>query len=171
MAFIRQYTAQGDPRFRYTTMRAGRLYHAKFLSAMRGRRGSAKRRRLQFAAGDHLAYAQDHGAHAARRYSLSAGDPFLRVMRMPAGDPFRLRAPKFLRKLSLKKVIAGVAYAGKGLGGLLKQALPVAGPLVATYFGGPALGALAASALSPHAEHEQPVASGPPGAVAAAYGP
>src|SRR5207245_4167401 len=102
MAFIRVYSAQGDPRFHFSTMRAGRLVHAKMLSAMRARKGSARRRRIVYGAGDHVY------THAQRRYDLLAGDPFQRAMRMPAGDPFRFRMPKFLKKLSLKKIVGGV---------------------------------------------------------------
>lgn len=87
MAFIRAYTAQGDPRRHFSFMRAGQLFRrgavvrgarlqrVKGLSRIRGRRGTAARRRALLAAG---------------------------------GDPFSLRMPKFLRKLSLQKVIKGV---------------------------------------------------------------
>lgn len=156
MAFIRAYTAQGDPRFRYSTMRAGRLVHAKILSNMRGRRGKASRRRLVLNAGD---------PHRGRGHLL-AGDTFSRAMRMPAGDPFSLRVPKFLKKLSLKKVVHEVGAIGAGLGGLVKQALPLAASFL------PGAGGVAAGALSSlFSDHEMPKAQGPPGAVAATYGP
>jgi len=85
MAFIRAYGAQGDPRTFRSTLRSGqllrgeRLQRMKILSARRGRRGTAARRRLTLA----------------------------------AGDPFRLRMPKFIRKLSLQSVIKGVSKLGK----------------------------------------------------------
>jgi hypothetical protein len=56
-----------------------------------------------------------------------------RRMLLQAGDPFSFRMPKFVRKLSLKKVVAGV-------GKLAQAALPIALPFI----GGP-LGALAGS--------------------------
>lgn len=168
MAFIRSYTAQGDPKFRYTTMRAGRLYHAKFLSAIRGRRGSARRRRLVLHAGDTLL--ADHGQHATRRYGLLAGDPFHRAMRMPAGDPFSFRLPKFIRKLSLKKVVHEVGAIGGGLGGLLKQGLQFAAPIAAQLLPGKfgqVANALAAGFAN--ADHAEPAPQGTPGQVAASY--
>src|SRR6516164_2031110 len=142
MAFIRAYSAQGDPRFKYSTMRAGRLVHARILSAMRGWRYSRSRAQRTLA-GDPLNRATvQRQVHAARRYGLLAGDPFWRAMRMPAGDPFRLRLPKFLRKLSLKKIETGIGSAAKGLGALAAQGLRAALPIASQLLPGP-LGSIA----------------------------
>lgn len=133
MAFIRSYSAQGDPRGRRTTMRAGRLYHTKLVSLMRARRGNARRRMLA----------------------------------LHAGDPFSLRMPKFIRKLSLKKI-------GSALKPLAQFALPLAGAI------NPALAPLAAlgsAALSGGGRGSQPAPeltmqptpSGPPAAVSMGY--
>lgn len=174
MAFIRVYSAQGDPRFKMSTMRAGRLMHAKILSAMRGRGRSAQRKRTTVQtharptrsfvlAGDHLVderaarESMDFGQHATRRYGLLAGDPFSRAMRMPAGDPFSLRVPKFIRKLSIKKV-------AKGLGKIVQPALSIASQFLPGFAGKVATGL--SSLVS---EHAQAAAQGPPSAVAAGY--
>lgn len=124
MAFIRSYSAQGDPRSHRTTMRAGRLIHSKILSAVRGRRPSRSRRRAQLAAG---------------------------------GDPFRLRLPKFVRKLTLKKVAGAV---GK-----------VAGFAAPFLTGGLSTVASLASNLAPHSQElvTQPEPTGPPSQVSRGY--
>jgi hypothetical protein len=139
-------------------MRAGRLVHAKILSNMRGRRGNAKRRGLVLHAGD----------PRMGRGHLLAGDTFSRAMRMPAGDPFSFRVPKFLKKLSLKKVAGALGSVASGVGGL---ALKLA-PSIAGIVGGPmAAGTVsqALGALSSFTNHEAPVLQGPPGLVSAQY--
>ena len=160
MAFIRVYSAQGDPRFHFSTMRAGRLVHAKILSAMRARRGSPRRRRLSLQAGDPM------HMHAARRYALLAGDPFQRSMRMPAGDPFSLRVPKFLKRLKLKKIVGGLAS-------LAGAAAPFVG-LVPGIGKGLSAGLTAFGSLAPRPQQDAsqygPPFQGPPSVVAAGYG-
>lgn len=103
-----------------------------------------------------MAFIRDYGMQ-------NAGDPFRRVIRsgrlvrrvpvaqllarggrgraftshrlaLAAGDPFRFKLPKFVRKLSLKKVVSGV-------GKLAKAALPLAAGLI------PGVGAFAAPLL------------------------
>lgn len=99
MAFLRRYAEQGDPS--PSSMRAGRLM---------------SRRRFGRRAG---------GAMHSRMSHADA----LRILRTSSayqGDPFRFRMPKFVRKLSLKKVVAGVSK-------LARVALPVALPFI----GGP----------------------------------
>jgi hypothetical protein len=149
MAFIRSYTAQGDPRARRTTMRAGRLYHSKLLSA-RTRRGSV--RRATGGLGAHIARLQQLAQHARAVHA--------------AGDPFHLRMPKFVRKLSLKKIASAAGKLGK-------FALPILG----TALGGPlgtVAGALAqgmgggGSAPAPELSL-QPAPTGPPAQVSSGY--
>jgi hypothetical protein len=131
MAFLRQYSAQGDPAPR-RIMRAGQLHQAP--------------------------------VHFRRRSRVTiARGRTGRALPLLAGDPFRFRMPKFVRKLSLKKVVSGV-------GKLAKVALPFALPLI----GGP-LGAIAGSFLGggggrePSPEQFAPEPTGPPGQVASDY--
>jgi hypothetical protein len=100
-----------------------------------------------------------------RRWSLLAGDPFSRAMRMPAGDPFSLKLPKRLRKLSLKKVVSGVSSAVASVGRLAFKAAPMIAGLV----GGAPLAATVAQLQSQLDQHAEPEKQGPPGAVAGGY--
>jgi hypothetical protein len=99
MAFMRAYSEAGDPRRR--TMRAGRLggTHQLIVAAhgFRNRRVNARLKRREMARVNRV---------------LAAG-----------GDPFRFKMPKFVRKLSLKKIV-------KSVGTLAKQALPIVAPFV-----------------------------------------
>ncbi|HXU04161.1 MAG TPA: hypothetical protein VN903_24540 [Polyangia bacterium] len=112
MAFLRSYSEAGDPPAR--TLRAGRLQR----STMRGTVATV---------------ARAHGFHNKRvtarlnRRNLA----HLRAMGF-AGDPFSFRLPKFVRKLSLKKVV-------KGVGNLARAALPIVAPFIP---GGTLLGAV-----------------------------
>ena len=106
MAFIRDYASQheGDP-FRFTT-RAGRLVHPQ--SRIPDFRFA---RKVRLAPG------------ALPRFSRAA----------VAGDPFSFKLPKFVRKITLKKVVSGV-------GKLAKAALPIAATVLTGGIGGAALG-------------------------------
>jgi len=105
MAFLRSYSEQGDPG--QSRMRDGQLKR-------RGFRPIANRSQL-----------------VKQRANLAA----LRRAYGMAGDPFKLRMPKFVRKLTFKKVGSAIARAAK-------VALPIALPFV----GGP-IGMLAGAVL------------------------
>jgi hypothetical protein len=103
MAFVRAYSEQGDPS--HVSMRAGRLV---------SRRRMARTGALEF---------RPRAGRKSRRVSHR--------MNAEMGDPFSFRMPKFVRKLSLKKIV-------RGAGKLAAAALPIALPFI----GGP-LGSIA----------------------------
>jgi len=92
MAFIRSYQAQGDPRARRTTLRAGRLYHSKLLS-VRTRGFGGRTGRVNW-----------------------GGRAFARLPHA-GGDPFSLRMPKWVRKLQPGKALMKLAPLAGGLVG------------------------------------------------------
>lgn len=113
MAFIRNYSEQGDPRrlgIGRSLLRAGRLQphpreHFRFRTDSRSRHGMSEvlRERLL------------HGA---------------------AGDPFGLRLPKFVRKVSLKSVARTVGRVAKAALPLAAPFIPGVGPFLAPLVGG-----------------------------------
>jgi len=115
MAFIRSYTEQGHP-FPRRTLRAGQL--------------TARPRML----GRMLDRAQPSGFKRLTKKRIA----MLR-RQGAAGDPFRFRMPKFVRKLSLKKVV-------KAVGQVAKVALPIAAPFIPGV--GPFLAPLLVAAFS-----------------------
>ena len=127
MAFIRSYSAQGDP-FPFRTMRAGKLSHAGFAGLLVPQRQPLHQ---SWAIGGGR---KSRAALAARR----------RLLAQYAGDPFSFRLPKAVRKLSLKKVVSAV-------GKVAKAALPIAAPFIPGVgpFLAPLLGASFAGGGSP----------------------
>lgn len=111
MGFMRAYSEQGDP-FGKRSLRAGRLVTRHSAAIPIKRKGSQLGRRL-----------------LQQRVTLEA----LRRAHGMEGDPFKLRLPKFVRKLSLKKVGTALAKVGK-------VALPIAATVFTGGLGGAALG-------------------------------
>lgn len=116
MAFIRDYSEQGDPPT-FRTLRAGRLVRTRKLAPTRAQL-----------------------IRHARKVAM------LRAHGLQVGDPFKFKMPKFVRKLTLKKVASG-------FGKLAKAALPIAAPFIPGVgpFLAPLLGGALAGGGSPDA--------------------
>lgn len=103
MAFIRNYSEQGDPRghgIARRVLRSGRLLSI-----------------------DNIARAEQRVVRPTAHFRFRGhARPRARFLDA-AGDPFSFRMPKFVRKLSLKKVASAV-------GRVAKAALPIAAPFI-----------------------------------------
>jgi len=136
MAFIREYSSQGDPWGRGRALRAGRL------------------------TGRPLAESFGRGTRKSRASLIARR----RVLAQIAGDPFSFRLPKALRKLSLKKVVTAVGKVAKVALPLAAPFIPGVGPFLAPLLGGALAGGGGADTAAPELV-QQPEYRGPVGTI------
>jgi len=137
MAFIREYSEQGDPFGRGRALRAGRLI------------------------GRPLAQSFGRGARKSRAALVLRR----RVLAQIAGDPFSFRMPKALRKLSLKKVATAVGKVAKAALPIAAPFIPGVGPFLAPLLGAAFAGGGGPDTAAPELV-QQPEYRGPVGTIA-----